>query len=182
MKTPFSSVVTPPPLPPKQCCKCFVDVYLFPTLKKGEGEATFHEGREENLHLAGIKVGNFHVSRRLLSMIVYENKSLRMKMLIVTIKYQKIKPNDIYNYYFSYFSLMMFIVNYSIFSSQVKGKIVVFNEKWISYEKSVVYRTLGAAATAKFGGLASLIRSITPFSIYSPHTGWQDYEEGTDLH
>ena len=28
----------------------FVDVYLFPISKKGEREATFHEGREENLH------------------------------------------------------------------------------------------------------------------------------------
>ena len=49
--------------------KRFLDVYLFPTLKKGEGEATFHEEREENLHL-GKKVGNFHVSQQLLSMIV----------------------------------------------------------------------------------------------------------------
>ena len=36
-----------PPFP-KQCR--FVDVCLSPTLKKGEGEATFHEGREKNLH------------------------------------------------------------------------------------------------------------------------------------
>ena len=42
---------------------------MFPTLKKGEGEVTFHEGRKENLHL-GKKVGNFHVSQQLLSMIV----------------------------------------------------------------------------------------------------------------
>ena len=27
-----------------------VDFYLFPTLKKGEGEATFHEGKGQNLH------------------------------------------------------------------------------------------------------------------------------------
>jgi len=49
MKIPFSSIVTPSP--PNNVAKCFVDVYLFPTLKKGEGEATFHKGREENLHL-----------------------------------------------------------------------------------------------------------------------------------
>lgn len=36
MKTFFSSVVTPPPLPPKRnVAKCFVDVDWFPTLKKG---------------------------------------------------------------------------------------------------------------------------------------------------
>lgn len=61
---------------------------------------------------------------------------------------------------------------------QVEGKIVVFNEKWVNYETTVIYRTQGAAKVAKLGGLASLIRSVTPFSIYSPHTGWQDYEEG----
>jgi len=49
MKTPFSSIVTP--LPPNNVAKHFVDVYLFPTLTKGEGGATFHEGREENLPL-----------------------------------------------------------------------------------------------------------------------------------
>ena len=49
MKIAFSSVVTPLSHAPKQCCKT-VDVYLFPTLIKGEEEATFHEATEENLH------------------------------------------------------------------------------------------------------------------------------------
>jgi len=48
MKKHFSSIVYP--LPPKR----FIDVYLFPTLKKGEGEATFHDGREENSQLGKI--------------------------------------------------------------------------------------------------------------------------------
>ena len=61
---------------------------------------------------------------------------------------------------------------------QAKGKIVVFNERWVDYGTSVIYRTLGAAEVAKVGGVASLIRSVTPFSIYSPHTGWQNYENG----
>jgi len=41
-----------------------------------------------------------------------------------------------------------------------------------------MYRAYGAAEVAKVGGVASLIRSVTPFSIYSPHTGWQVYEQG----
>lgn len=45
---------------------------------------------------------------------------------------------------------------------------MVFNEKWISYGKTVAYRVYGAIEVAKVGGLASLIRSVTPFSIYSP--------------
>ncbi|XP_020601912.1 carboxypeptidase Q-like, partial [Orbicella faveolata] len=60
---------------------------------------------------------------------------------------------------------------------QAKGKIVVFNERWVDYRTSVIYRAHGAAEVAKVGGVASLIRSVTPFSIYSPHTGWQDYEQ-----
>lgn len=66
----------------------------------------------------------------------------------------------------------------NFFSSQAKGKIVVFNEKWIRYGKTVAYRDNAAVEVAKVGGLASLIRSVTPFSINSPHTGWQEYEEG----
>lgn len=60
-------------------------------------------------------------------------------------------------------------------SSQVKGKIVVYNQDFVSYGVSVQYRDYGAVWAAKYGGVASLIRSITPFSIYTPHTGWQDY-------
>lgn len=55
---------------------------------------------------------------------------------------------------------------------------MVFNERWVDYGTSVIYRERGAAEVAKVGGVASLIRSVTPFSIYSPHTGWQDYEQG----
>lgn len=57
---------------------------------------------------------------------------------------------------------------------------MVFNEKWISYGKTVAYRDNAAVEVAKVGGLASLIRSVTPFSIYSPHTGWQYYVKGVE--
>lgn len=58
-----------------------------------------------------------------------------------------------------------------------KGKIVVYNQDYISYGKSVVYRGQGATAAAKVGAVASLIRSITPFSLNTPHTGMQSYTE-----
>lgn len=45
----------------------------------------------------------------------------------------------------------------------------------MSYGATVVYRVLGATAASKVGGVASLIRSITPFSMYIPHTGMQSY-------
>lgn len=55
-----------------------------------------------------------------------------------------------------------------MFANQVAGKIVVFNEPFISYEKTVKYRGYGAIEAAKLGAVATLIRSVTPFSIDSP--------------
>ena len=49
----------------------------------------------------------------------------------------------------------------------------MFNQAWVNYNASLVYRMYGASEAAKVGGLAALIRSITPFSINSPHTGLQ---------
>ena len=49
---------------------------------------------------------------------------------------------------------------------------------YVSYV-SVAYRNHGAYEASKVGGVASLIRSVAPFSINSPHTGWQDYKNGT---
>lgn len=60
-------------------------------------------------------------------------------------------------------------------ASQAQGKIIVYNVPYEQYSATVKYRDNGAVEAAKVGGVASLIRSITPFSINSPHTGWQDY-------
>ncbi|XP_060604455.1 carboxypeptidase Q-like [Ruditapes philippinarum] len=62
--------------------------------------------------------------------------------------------------------------------SEVPGKIVVYNNKYISYGVSVAYRAQGAAKAAELGAVASLIRSVTPLSVDSPHTGMQDYQNG----
>ncbi|XP_043116243.1 carboxypeptidase Q-like isoform X2 [Puntigrus tetrazona] len=63
-------------------------------------------------------------------------------------------------------------------ASEAKGKIVVYNQPFVSYGETVAYRASGASEAAKVGAVASLIRSVTPFSINSPHTGWQWYEPG----
>ncbi|XP_012260575.2 carboxypeptidase Q-like [Athalia rosae] len=59
---------------------------------------------------------------------------------------------------------------------EIPGKIVVYNQEYVSYPKTVKYRSRGASEAAKYGAVAVLIRSITPFSIYSPHTGMMSYE------
>ncbi|KAK1895882.1 Carboxypeptidase Q, partial [Dissostichus eleginoides] len=63
-------------------------------------------------------------------------------------------------------------------ASEAIGRIVVFNQPFVSYGETVAYRAYGASEAAKVGAVATLIRSITPFSINSPHTGLQDYQDG----
>ncbi|KAJ3665615.1 hypothetical protein Zmor_001105 [Zophobas morio] len=62
-------------------------------------------------------------------------------------------------------------------AEQAKGKIVVYNQDFVSYGSSAVYRGKGATKASKVGAVASLIRSITPFSLNTPHTGVQSYGE-----
>jgi carboxypeptidase Q len=58
----------------------------------------------------------------------------------------------------------------------VKGKIVLFDVPFTTYEETRVYRTGGASAAAKQGAVAALIRSVASFSINSPHTGNMRYD------
>ncbi|XP_031838226.1 carboxypeptidase Q-like isoform X2 [Nomia melanderi] len=60
---------------------------------------------------------------------------------------------------------------------EVPGKIVVYNQKYISYGVTVEYRSSGASKAAKYGAIAALVRSVTPYSLYTPHTGMQSYTE-----
>lgn len=61
---------------------------------------------------------------------------------------------------------------------RAKGKIVVYNVPFTSYGKTVQYRYRGAIEAAKAGAVASLIRSVGPYSMQTPHTGNSSYEEG----
>ncbi|KYM96205.1 PREDICTED: carboxypeptidase Q-like [Cyphomyrmex costatus] len=62
-------------------------------------------------------------------------------------------------------------------AEEIPGKIVVYNQKFISYGETVEYRSLGAVRAAELGAVAALIRSVTPFSLYTPHTGMMNYAE-----
>ena len=63
-------------------------------------------------------------------------------------------------------------------AAEVKGKIVLFNAVYTSYGQTNAYRTGGASATARHGAVASLVRSIGPTGLRTPHTGNQTYAEG----
>lgn len=62
-------------------------------------------------------------------------------------------------------------------TSRVAGKIVLFNQEWKSYGETVQYRTNGPVRVAQAGGIACLVRSVTPFSLYTPHTGRTQYSD-----
>jgi carboxypeptidase Q len=50
----------------------------------------------------------------------------------------------------------------------------------VSYDETVEYRLKGANVASKLGAVAVLVRSVTPFSIGSPHTGILEYEENVE--
>ena len=59
--------------------------------------------------------------------------------------------------------------------AEVEGKIVLFNAPWEGYFKTVQYRSNGASRAAKLGAVAALVRSVTPVSLQTPHTGALEY-------
>ncbi|XP_066582664.1 carboxypeptidase Q-like [Prorops nasuta] len=66
-------------------------------------------------------------------------------------------------------------------SAEVPGKIVVYNQEFVSYIDTVIYRDLGPSIAAKLGAVAALTRSITPFSFATPHAGLLDYAFNSTL-
>ena len=62
----------------------------------------------------------------------------------------------------------------------VRGKVVLFNVPFTTYGATVQYRAKGAAAAAKVGAIASIVRSVGPKSLNTPHTGAMVYEDGIE--
>ncbi len=70
----------------------------------------------------------------------------------------------------------------------VRGKIVVFNGAMPPYSDSdgsgygtaVQYRSSGANWAIEKGAVAALVRSITAYSLASPHTGAMNYQRGVE--
>lgn len=58
-----------------------------------------------------------------------------------------------------------------------KGRIVVFNVPFTTYGQTGRYRWDGASKAAEAGAVAALLRSVTPFSLGTPHTGGMSYDD-----
>ncbi len=62
-------------------------------------------------------------------------------------------------------------------AADARGKIVLFDVPFTNYGQTVQYRSRGAVAAARAGAVASLIRSVTPYSQQTPHTGGMSYND-----
>lgn len=63
-------------------------------------------------------------------------------------------------------------------ADEAGGKIVLFNVPFTTYGETVQYRGRGAVEAARAGAVAALLRSVTPHSLQSPHTGATNYADG----
>ena len=62
-------------------------------------------------------------------------------------------------------------------ADEVAGKIVLYNVPFTTYGQTVPYRTRGASEAARYGAVASLVRSVGPVSLQTPHTGTLVYDD-----
>src|ERR1043166_6007200 len=54
---------------------------------------------------------------------------------------------------------------------KLRGKIVVYNVPFTNYGATVQYRASGPSRAAGYGAVAAIVRSVTPVSLQTPHTG-----------
>ena len=65
---------------------------------------------------------------------------------------------------------------------KIAGKIVLYNVPFTSYGETVQYRYDGPNRAAEYGAIASIIRSIGPWSMNTPHTGTMgDYKSNKKI-
>ena len=63
-------------------------------------------------------------------------------------------------------------------AADARGKIVLFNVPYTNYGDTVGYRSGGASLAARVGAVASLVRSVGPIGLRTPHTGGMSYDAG----
>lgn len=60
---------------------------------------------------------------------------------------------------------------------KLRGKIVVYNVPFTNYGATVQYRASGPSRAAGYGAVAAIVRSVTPVSLQTPHTGGLRYDD-----
>ena len=60
-------------------------------------------------------------------------------------------------------------------AAEARGKIVLFNVPYTTYGETVQFRSGGASMAARHGAVASLVRSVGPIGLRTPHTGGMSY-------
>lgn len=61
-------------------------------------------------------------------------------------------------------------------AAEARGKIVLFDAPFTTYGQTNQYRTRGAIEAARVGAIASMIRSVSSYSMRNPHTGTMSYD------
>ena len=68
-------------------------------------------------------------------------------------------------------------------ANEARGRIVLFNvpfdttvAPFTGYGRTVIYRGNGADSASSYGAVAVLVRSVTPYSLNTPHTGGMSYD------
>ena len=61
--------------------------------------------------------------------------------------------------------------------AEVAGRIVVYNVDFTTYGATVKYRFGGASEAARYGAVATLVRSVGPFGLQTLHTGGMGYND-----
>jgi carboxypeptidase Q len=56
-------------------------------------------------------------------------------------------------------------------AADARGKIVLFDVPFTNYGQTVAYRSRGMNEASRVGAVASLIRSVGPYGLRTPHTG-----------
>jgi hypothetical protein len=59
---------------------------------------------------------------------------------------------------------------------RVAGRIVLYNAPYRGYGSTVAYRMAGPSHAARLGAVGVLVRSVTPVSLATPHTGTLEYD------
>jgi len=65
-------------------------------------------------------------------------------------------------------------------ADEVAGRVVLFDVPFTTYGETVQYRGGGASAAAKHGAVAVMVRSVTPVSLSTPHTGGMWYADDVE--